>query len=200
MKKNDNLSKTREYLEQEKNKFKEREIKIKEIISNYEYINWLEEWTIKNPNFNDYLSLTNKNNISDNDLENINKLNLFFSGIERYASKNYIYPTLDSSFTEYYKIKYNNIGYYIGLITEKGIISFCKRTNEIDESFIDLNDIILDKKNEVSRNIEIKLQELYNQLIFYYQNGIPLEAIKTTVENAFLDIDEIKNNDKKMRK
>ena len=63
----------------------------KNIISNNDYILWLEKFTITNPNFTteDWLYYPNK--ISDEDKEQVKKLELCYSGIYMYAESNFIY-------------------------------------------------------------------------------------------------------------
>lgn len=84
----------------------ERNAKLKSIFSGYDYMNWLNSFTANNKGFSDedYLYLPEK--ISKDDLDKVNNLGLFFEGIEKYADKNYIYPTM-YEYQSFYGIKDN---------------------------------------------------------------------------------------------
>ena len=154
----------------------------KNIISNNDYILWLEKFTITNPNFTteDWLYYPNK--ISDEDKEQVKKLELFYSGIDMYAESNFIYPT-SFEYGVYYKIKFNNIGYKISMVTGQGVRYFCKRV-EIDnqEDFIDFNDISLNKKQPMTESISFNLEQLSELLNNMIDSNVPLEAIVITTD------------------
>lgn len=189
----DNLNKMREYLEKEKQKSEFKKKKMKEITLNTKYIEWLDEFTLKYPRFRD--NDFNEGNMLASDLEKINDLYFLYESISKYAMDNYIYPFIDADFVEYYKFKYNNVGYEIGIITGLGIISFCERTEKITSDFIDFNDVVNNKKQANTIYIESKLQEIHDKLLFYYNNGIPFEALNEIVEETIWELKGM--NDKK---
>ena len=196
----ENREQMNEYVEKERKRLEERKNKVKEIVSNDNYINWLQEFTIKYPNFRSD-TLFDNNKLSLIDKDNINNLKLLFEAIYNYASSNYIYPLNDFDFVEYYRIKYNNISYEIGIITDKGTLFFCERVNNIDDTFIDFNNIILNKKEDSTEFIEKRLTELSNIITYFYEQNIPLNAIKSTINDTLWSIEELDNkNSKKMLK
>ena len=169
-----------EYFIKEKNK----NIKIQKMLSNTDYINWLDEFTTKHLNFTDEDWLYFPEKISKEDLEQVKNLHLMYFGIEKYANNNYIYPT-NCNFGNFYKIKLENIGLKIGILAGQGTLFFCNRIQiENEKDFIDFNDII---NNKISNNvitIKNKLNELSNLIISLYKSDIPLEAIVTTLNNT----------------
>ena len=88
----------KEYANRNKEKWirekKEKDAKLKSIFSSYDYMNWLNSFTANNKGFSDEDFLYFPEKISKEDLDKVNNLGLFFEGIEKYADKNYIYPTM----------------------------------------------------------------------------------------------------------
>ena len=68
--------------------------KMQEMLSNTDYIKWLDKFTIKHSSFSDGDWLSSSEKISKEDLEKVNDLPLMYEGIEKYASENYIYIPL----------------------------------------------------------------------------------------------------------
>ena len=67
--------------------------KMQKILSNTDYIKWLDRFTIEHSSFFDKDWLHSPEKISKEDLERVNNLHLMYRGIDTYANKNYIYPT-----------------------------------------------------------------------------------------------------------
>ena len=158
----------------------------KNIVSNSEYISWLENYTINHPNFTteDWLYYPNK--ISDIDKEMVKKLEIFYGGIESYANKNYIYPSC-FEYGVYYKIKFNNIGYKLSMVTGQGIRYFCKRVElENNDEFIDFNDIMNSKVQTNTEYIKNSLEDLSKLLNKMLDNNIPVESIVETTNKVLI--------------
>lgn len=173
-----------EYLAKENAK----SIKIQKMLSNTDYIKWLVSFTVEHSSFfdDDWLYFPEK--ISKEDLEQVNNLHLMYHGIEKYASKNYIYPT-ECKFGNFYKIKLENTGFEIGVLVGQGTSFFCTRVQvENKKDFIDFNDIINNKENDNVAIIKNKLNELSNLVISLYKSGVPGEAIVITLDNALNEI------------
>lgn len=148
----------------------------------FNYINWLERFTKKNPSFTNDDCLYFKEEIDENDLKQISKLQSFYEVIEKYANENYIYPDT-TEFGIFFKIKFENTGFKIGLFTGQGTFFFCSRVQP-EKGFIDLHDIINDHKQENTTTINQKLNELSCLVTEMYESGIPVEAIKDTLYSA----------------
>ena len=177
------------------------ETKRKEMFSNINYIKWLENFTIKYPDFSDDDWLYFSEKISQEDNEKVKKLHLFYEGIELYAKKNYIYP-IECDFGGYYNIKLDNIGYEIGMLVGQGTLFFCKRTSlNKDLEYIDFNDILIDKKKDGVDVITQQLKNLSNNVLELHKKGIPLTALIEILDDTLTGIkEEIKNPTKTLKR
>ncbi|MBQ9181799.1 MAG: hypothetical protein IJ134_04120 [Bacilli bacterium] len=169
---------------------------INEISSKPNYINWVIDYTKDKETFysDDYMWYSNS--LDETSKKNIKNLSLFYEAIYEYASKNHIYPNLDK-FGNNYKIKYNNNEFEIGFMAGQGTIFYCKKETITDNS-IDYNDIINNKKQENVDFINNSLKTLSEKIIYAYENGVPIEAIKETLQETINDISKtlVKKNNK----
>ena len=172
----------------------ERENKKLEIKSKTNYIEWLERFTEKYPRFTDDDFLYNKKIKSSEDIDGINCLSILYDVIEEYAQNNYIYLTENNEYSGSYKIKYNGIGYEIGCMVGQGTLFFCGRINNPDNTFIEYNDILLNKKQPHTDEINKILEELTTIVAYYHEQGIPIPALKRSLNEI------IKSMKKKERK
>ena len=154
---------------------------INAIISNTDYITWLEKFTKEYPGFTDVDWLYGRKKLDKNNYQNVDKLLYLYDAITEYASRNYIYPHDDNGI--YYVIKYNNIAYEIGVMVGQGIITFCTRSTKIEKA-IDFNNIINNQKTERTDLIKDKLIELQNYLNNLINDDIPVEALKETTQKV----------------
>lgn len=163
------------------------------MFSNTNYIKWLDTFTLEHPNFTDEDWLYFPKKIKEEDYDNVSNLHLLYEGIERYARKNYIYPT-KNEFRNIYNLKFENTYFEIGILHGQGTIFFCNKVNTRNNNpFMDFYNIINNNKLENVDSIENKLNELSNLIIPLYQDGIPFEAITMTLENT---LNEINNKNK----
>lgn len=177
------------FMEEEKN----RERRIKEIITGGEYIAWLEKFTIKHTRFSDNDWLYCPEEISGDDRARVEELNLFYRGIDAYASKNFIFPN-SCDFGNYYCIKFGNIGYEIGIMVGQGTLFFCNRISMENKEFIDFADIQNDKEQPKTKLINNRLEEL-SLLINNLAEELPLAVIEETARNTFKEIVESRQVD-----
>ena len=196
----------KEYANRNKEKWirekKERDAKLKSIFSSYDYMNWLNSFTADTKGFSDEDFLYFPEKISKDDLDKVNNLELFFEGIEKYADKNYIYPTI-YEYQSYYSVKDNvNDAYYkIGVIEGQGGSFFCERVEDTSKlDFIDFNDIMNDKIRENVEEIEANLDNMSNLVLSLYNKGVPLEAIKDTFDKTISEIELSKEKGKEYKK
>ena len=196
----------KEYVNRNKEKWirekKERDAKLKSIFSSYDYMNWLNSFTANTKGFSDEDFLYFPEKISKEDLDKVNNLGLFFEGIEKYADKNYIYPTI-YEYQSYYSVKDNvNDAYYkIGVIEGQGGSFFCERVEDTSKlDFIDFNDIMNDKIRENVEEIEANLDNMSNLVLSLYNKGVPLEAIKDTFDKTISEIELSKEKGKEYKK
>jgi len=153
-----------------------------EIVQTDDYINWLENFTIKNKAFSDDTWLYFPDRISEEDNEQVSKLSNFYEAIENYASANFIYPTPDE-FGNHYRVSNNNIGYDIGIMMGQGALFWVSRekiTKKNQNSFIDFELIRTNKKTDREDMIRSKLDSLDNFIIDLANEDVPVEAIAKT--------------------
>ena len=124
----------------------------KEIFSNYDYISWLEKFTLTNEFFRLDELIYYKKKMPKEDWDNAEKIGLFFDGVEEYATEKGIKPE-DCGAGPVYGVKHNGIRYYIGFMEGQGTTNFCSRTNNEDSVFIDFSDIVnYEKGNDKKDN------------------------------------------------
>ena len=196
----------KEYANRNKEKWirkkKERDAKLKSIFSSYDYMNWLNRFTADTKGFSDEDFLYFPEKISKDDLDKVNNLGLFFEGIEKYADKNYIYPTM-YEYQSFYGVKdnVNEVYYKIGVIEGQGGSFFCERIEYTSEQpFIDFNDIMNDKVRDNVKEIGTDLDNMSNLVLSLYNKGVPLEAIKETLDKTISEIELSKEKGKEYKK
>lgn len=181
---------------------KERDAKLKSIFSSYDYMNWLNSFTVDNKGFSNTEFLYFPEKISKEDLDKVNNLELFYEGIREYAKKNYIYPSTDD-WQCFYKIKdnVNEVYYKIGVIEYQGGSFFCEKVEDTSElDFIVFNDIMNDKNRDNVEEIEASLNNMASLVISLYNKGIPIEAIKETLNKTISEIELSNEKGKQYKK
>lgn len=156
----------------------------KSIVADTSYMLWLENFTNSIPIFSDDSWLYHPDEISKEDAEKVNDLCSFFNGISAYAERNFL-PIYSKDYTSYVCIKFNNIGYEIGLVSGQGTYAYCQRVEvSSDRVFIDFNDIVANKKQthveQVTKTLD-KISLLIEQLLIC---DIPVEAISTRIQDT----------------
>ena len=101
----------------------------------------------------------------------------------------------------YYNIKFDNIGYEIGMLVGQGTLFFCNRTPlNKDIEYIDFNDIISNKKRDNTDVITRQLNNLSNKVLELHKKGIPLTALIETLDTTLTGIKEEEKNPTKTLK
>lgn len=195
-----NKEKAEEFTNDYVERLKYSNAKIKELLSNTNYLKWLERFTIEHSFFtiNDWIYLPDA--ISKDDSEQVDNLCYLYDGIKRYAIKNYVYPIKYGS-GGYYRIKLDNIGYEIGMFVGQGTSFFCARValdNDLD--YIDFNDIMNNKMLDNVDFIKQKLDNFSNMVLELYEKGIPVDAIVNTFDNTLTRIKEDEKESTKLLK
>lgn len=158
----------------------------KELVSNTEYILWLENFTSTHTYWSDDTWLYCPEKISKEDYKRVEELHCFFNGIVDYAERNFI-PTYNDEYgyDTYIFIQFNNVGYRIGEMIGQGTLAYCERVDiSSDNVFIDFNDIIINKKQENVDDIEKKLDSMCKIIEELISMGVPAKSISKRVQNA----------------
>lgn len=174
-------------------KMEQREERIKNLVANTDYIAWLSDFTLINGDFfvNDWEY--SKTKLPKQEMENVKKLGDFYSAISEYADRNYIYPE-DTKVSKYYRVKYHCSMLHVGYIGNKEPEFFCARQELDDESkYIDIEDIIDNKKQAHVPIIEKSLNQLDKRIIKLHEDGIPGEAIELSLKKTLIKLRENKN-------
>lgn len=122
----------------------ERADQIKKIISNPEYVRWLDYFTENVTKFyvDDEWCYATDTDYSEGDLTNVSRLPLLFDGIMDYADKNGVAEvSIDSGL--YYNVRYNDFMFQIGGLFGQGSSIFCERINNGEGiEFINFQDVM----------------------------------------------------------
>ena len=151
------------------------------------YILWLNNFTKKYNSFSDDQWLFDSDEISDADLNQVQHLGTIYNMIESYANKYYIFPDKNDE-GEYYCIKLDDNAYEIGMTSFLDGAYFCNKV-PVEDSYIDLKDIISDKVPNDIKAINDKLKQLGITVESLYNSGVPLEAISMTVRQKIQDLE-----------
>ena len=95
----------------------------------------------------------------------------------------------------------NEVYYKIGVIEGQGGSFFCERIEYTSEQpFIDFNDIMNDKVRDNVKEIGTDLDNMSNLVLSLYNKGVPLEAIKETLDKTISEIELSKEKGKEYKK
>lgn len=161
----------------------QKQNKIKELVSNKNYILWLEEFTKSYPKFCDDDWLYKSDELSDRDTQMISYLGYFYECINQYAEKNYLSAYSDNIpfYNCFYHIKFNAILYKIGIVSGQGTYYYCQRIDEPNfDKCIYFDDILTNKKQDTVSKIEM----LSNVVQVLCCSDISPDIIRATVEKT----------------
>lgn len=118
------------------------------LISSKDYINWLISFLKKEHYFSDEDWIYFIDMFEDSDRLNMAKICLLYELVSSYASKNNIViSTCD--YGNYYKVIYENFCFDIGVKLDKGIMFFCNKDIDDDNTnIIDFDNILLKKEEK----------------------------------------------------
>ena len=157
------------------------------LIENYEYIEWLYNFTHEYHSFCDTDWVYERDSLSDKDFENVNNLPLFFIAIEEYYDRNLI-ATCSQGFTRMLAIKYKNIFFEIAIITGQGTECYVKRSCEcLLPRFVNFEDIVNNVADCKLTDKQQKLDELDKLLKQMQALKIPYSNIKQLFDSYKVD-------------
>lgn len=171
---------------EESRKKLEKNKRIKEMVSNFDYINWLIGFVQDKDGFSDDDWLYHPEELSQDDLKKVNELSLFFEGIQKYANENY-YHCISCDFGGYYKIRLDENGFEIYCLHGQGTAFIIKKIAvDNDEEFINLKDVIDGKRAPGALIVDKKIEELSAVILSLREFGVPDEAVEEIVDKAEL--------------
>ena len=123
---------------------------------------------------------------------------MFYEGVDKYSQQNHIYPILCEC-GNFYRVKLNDFGFKIGTLVGQGTVFFFNKVAlEDDKEFINFNDIMIEKKQDNVDQINAILDSLSNMVITAYENGVPIEAIVSVIDNTIKGITSKKEDKTKI--
>lgn len=159
----------------------------KALISNYDYINWIENFTVEYPAFSSDSWLYFPEQISLEDYTKVEKLDSFFSALLAYCDK-YLINTSKDNLKVFeasrIHIKYNNIGYTLRLFIGQGSIVTIERS-EITEDFIDFESIVNNVEPKEFKTKENLLKSLECVIKELKQLDISLDSIVSKIKKYY---------------
>jgi hypothetical protein len=166
-----------EVLERIVSDMNKRNLKKKKIISNYDYISWIEKFMLSHDSFADDSWLYNPSEISKEDLQNVRMLDIFFGALSEYCHKYYINIECDEEFEEErINLKYNGIGYQFGLVVGQGAYVYVLKKN-LEGNEIAFEDIFKDTVPDDFEDKKALLQQ-FEQLVAEMRGmDIPLSVM-----------------------
>jgi hypothetical protein len=152
------------------------------------YIKWLEKFTAKNGGF-DTLALTyNADKYSEYDRKNIENIETLYEVITEFAEKNYITP-ISTDLGNFYSIRHNDNGFYIGSDWGQGVSFYCTRLDEVEDNALNYDDVVHNGKLPETMKKEQRLEELTLMIDkLFNEDNIPIKVIEDKTNEAFQKI------------
>ena len=152
------------------------------------YINWLERFTQKNGGFDTLMLMHDADKYSEYDKKNIENLETLYQVVDEFAIKNFIAP-IETEFGQFYSIKHNDKGFYIGVDGGQGTSFYCTGLTEVEEDALNYSDVVQNIKLPETMRKEQELADL--SLIIdrlFYEDKVPVNVIEERVNSVFQKI------------
>ena len=153
-----------------------------------DYINWLEEFTVRFPSFSIESFLFCPSSITEEDYLNVCKLELLFNRVYEYAESNYIHYNLSNCGATFYNIQNNGVGYEIGIEYSPDCNFYCKRLDEPLEGSIAYQDVIDNKKSSDATFWDIELDKLESFIERLNDENVPIDSIEKVMTKTIQKI------------
>ncbi len=158
-----------------------------------DYISWLEEFTKTHWTFTKETFNYSQENLTENDINNINLTEALFELTDDFADDNYIKP-IRHDYGAYYPFKHNEVGYYVGFDCGQGTTFYIARLPEPENNSIEYDDLIKGEKLPNTILIDEKLEELRSLIERLGKEEVPTEAIHQVTD---AEIQKIKTKKQK---
>lgn len=156
--------------------------RVEEMTSDTQYIDWLEKFTLKRPFFSEE-DWQFSADFSQEDRDNIQDLPLFYRGIDCYARRNYISPSVEGNRVSY-PLKKDDVYYQIGYQMEQERLFYCERVKPVERS-INFYSIMSGNLPMRTMYVDQKLAELSHEIgELMSLLEVPSEFIEDMVSNA----------------
>lgn len=160
--------------------------RIRQFVENYQYIEWLYNFTETYPCFADNRwNYERQRTISDEDYEKVNALPWFFKAVRMYFERNLIHINSAAPNDWWYTIKYKDVYFNLGLCVGQVPYSYVERCEETPKTYVDFEKIVAnesDSKYAKRREIMLDLERL---LLEMRNLDIPYEEVMKLVNKTF---------------
>lgn len=144
-----------------------RNQKKKALIANYDYISWLENFSLSHDCFSDDSWMYTPSEISKEDLKNVQILDLFFNALSEYCHRYYINIAWNEDCEEErINLEYNGVAYQFGLVVGQGAYVYVKRKTPVGNE-INFSDVVNDIEPadfEDKKALLIQFEELVDEM------------------------------------
>ena len=174
--------------------FTKKKSYVKVNFSFLDYLEWVDRFTTKYNGFScvDWLNFPDE--LSESDCMKMQQVDILYSKISKYAKDNYISP-IKYDFGMCFNTKIFSKFYEIGIYECEGGIYYCNRILDRQvENFIDIEDVINNKKTDYALSCEKTLSDFSSIIDDVYKKGIPINLIVSTFNNK---IDNIRDKSAK---
>ena len=171
------------------------EARIQGMVSNTDYVDWLDQFTLQNPIFseNDWLY---SDTLGVEDKKNVQDLFLFFRAIDSYAKRNYIAPTVVDHRIGY-TIHKDDFYFQVGYHLEEDNLFFCERLDPVKRS-IDFYQVMNKNLSMRTMYIDQALSEISSEIRELMEvMEVPIEFIEDMICNTIRELEEEKKYMKK---
>ncbi len=159
------------------------------------YMNWLERFMSRCNLFYEGDEVT-RYYLTEEDKQNIKNIDVLYEFIEDYAEENYFETTLKNQ-KSYYSIKYNGIGYRVGISLSNAKF-YCEKTEATEEA-IDFHFIQENRKHPHAYLIDTQFYHIADGINKLMELGMTPENIEEQLEITVQKCKENESNKKKVK-
>ena len=143
----------------------------------FDYLNWITKFIKKHNSFNnqDFLE---KNELKDDDIFNIKMLNILYGVIKLYSVYKQNDIDIINNKKEYF-VYFNKIYFKIGKYSNNDDLYYVERTNDKDNYFIDLNNLL----GKYTVKIDIDLRNIHYGIRNLINKGLSIIEIRKILDD-----------------
>lgn len=146
---------------------KKRRMRKQELLSNCDYISWLEKFTLIYESFTNNSWLYEPKEISEEDITKVRELELFFDALYDYCDKYLINMASEKMYEDScINIKHNGVGYQLGFCRGQGAYVYVERKTPADNA-IDFSQIVSDtapEDFETKRALLMQFEQIVSEM------------------------------------
>ncbi len=157
-----------------------------------DYIDWLEQFTLRFSSFSTDSFLYNDRFLTDEEKENIYHLEHFFEEIYAYAEDNYL-PYQENAYGISFPIQHNGVGYSIGIDYGQGCTFYCERLDMPLEDSIEYKYIMSSVKLPNTLFLDSKFDELIQVVEGLIESGVSVDMIEKVLNQKLKELRKVQS-------